>query len=150
MAVMEAKSRCNVLCVDDSAATLAGMEQVLSGFFNVRTTTSAPVALRLLERERYHVVCADWQLYGTSGIELFRAISKKALALTPCFILVTSRTDQLLDPSFDLDRKSLGILRKPYAVSELIARVHQFAALAKLKESSGKLRAALKVGGSGG
>jgi DNA-binding NtrC family response regulator len=149
MAVMDAKNQCNVLCVDDSAVTLAAMEQALSGFFHVRTTTSAPVALRLLDRDRYHVVCADWELYGSSGIELFRAIAKKELELTPCFILVMAQTEKLMDPSFEVDRKTLGILRKPYASSELIERVHQFAGLAKLKESSSKLRAALKEEGSG-
>lgn len=144
---MEASDTFNVLVVDDDPSMLASMEAVLADHFHVRTCASPGVALRLLERDVYHVICADWQMPEMSGTDFFSAVTQKQLSFEPCFILVTAYTSELLDPSFADHRKNLGILRKPFSPVELLERVHQFAGLARLRQSNRKLKAAVKGAG---
>jgi len=132
-----------VLLVDDDIRLLESMTAVLADDFVVRSATSGYQALRLLERESFHVICADWQMPGMSGVEFFREIAQKELELTPCLILVTAHTSELLESVPYEDRKLLGMLRKPFSPEQLIERVKQFARVAQLKRSSAVLNATL-------
>ncbi len=63
-----------VLLVDDDITLLESMALILSEEFSVRSANSGVQALRMLEREPFHVVCADWQMPGMDGVEFFRAV----------------------------------------------------------------------------
>jgi DNA-binding response OmpR family regulator len=132
-----------VLLVDDDIRLLESMAAVLSDQFTVRCATSALHALRLMERETFHVVCADWQMPGMDGVEFFQEVALKNLAQRPCFILVTAHASELLDRVPYDDRKMLGMLRKPFSPEQLIERVNQFAGVAHMKRSSAALNAVL-------
>jgi DNA-binding response OmpR family regulator len=132
-----------VLLVDDDIRLLESMAAVLSDQFVVRCATSGLQALRLMDRESFHVVCADWQMPGMDGVEFFQEVSLKNLLLKPCFILVTAHASELLDRVPYDDRKMLGMLRKPFSPEQLIERVNQFAGVAHMKRSSAALNAAL-------
>ncbi len=130
-----------VLLVDDDVSLLESMEAVLAGQFDVRSCTSGSEALRMMEREPFHVVCADWQMPGMNGVEFFHAVARRRLPLLPCFILVTAHAGELLDQVPYEDRKMLGMLRKPFSPEQLIERVNQFAGVAHLKRSNAALKA---------
>ncbi len=130
-----------VLLVDDDARLLESMEAVLADQFAVRTCTSGQDALRLMDREPFHVVCADWQMPGMDGIELFGALTRRKIAALPCFVLVTAHAGELLELVPYEDRKMLGMLRKPFSPEQLIERVNQFAGVAHLKRSNAALKA---------
>lgn len=130
-----------VLLVDDDTRLLESMEAVLSEQFTVRICASGPEALRLLDREPFHVVCADWQMPGMDGVTFFQAVTRRRLALLPCFILITAHAGELLDQVPYEDRKMLGMLRKPFSPEQLIERVNQFAGVAQLKRSNAALKA---------
>jgi CheY-like chemotaxis protein len=132
-----------VLLVDDDVLLLESMVAVLSDQFVVRSAASGLQALRMIERETFHVVCADWQMPGMDGVEFFRELAHKDLAIRPCFILVTAHAGELLEQVPYDDRKMLGMLRKPFSPQQLIDRVNQFAGVAHLKRSSAALNAAL-------
>ncbi|HWZ93531.1 MAG TPA: response regulator [Polyangiaceae bacterium] len=132
-----------VLLIDDDTALLESMAAVLSEQFIVRCSASALHALRLMDRETFHVVCADWQMPGMDGVEFFREVESKKLLLQPCFVLVTGHTGELLDKVPYDDRKMLGVLRKPFSPEQLIDRVNQYAGVADMKRSSAALRAAV-------
>lgn len=132
-----------VLLVDDDIRLLESMAAVLADDFVVRSAASGYQALRLLERESFHVILADWQMPGMSGVEFFREVAQKELARSPCLILVTAHTGELLESVPYEDRKLLGMLRKPFSPEQLIERVKQFARVAQLKGSSAALNAAL-------
>jgi DNA-binding NtrC family response regulator len=51
-----------VLLVDDDVRLLESMEAVLADQFGVRCCTSGREALRVLDLEPFHVVCADWRM----------------------------------------------------------------------------------------
>jgi two-component system C4-dicarboxylate transport response regulator DctD len=133
-----------VLLVDDDHSMLISMEAILSETFYVRMTHSANEALRILDRDYFHVVCADWRMPDMDGIELFRALSRKTLNYVPCCVLISAHAAEVLTQVSVEDRKTLGILRKPFSPQELIERVTLFANLAHLKSSSTKLKAAIR------
>ncbi|HEY3664495.1 MAG TPA: response regulator, partial [Polyangiaceae bacterium] len=116
-----------VLLVDDDVRLLESMQAVLSDEFAVRTCSSGQEALRLLDNEPFHVVCADWQMPGMDGVAFFQAVTRRRLSILPCFILVTAHAGELLDQVPYEDRKMLGMLRKPFSPEQLIERVNQFA-----------------------
>ena len=132
-----------VLLVDDDIHLLESMAAVLSDQFVVRCASSGLQALRLMDREGFHVVCADWQMPGMDGVEFFREVAQKDLIIKPCFVLVTAHASELLESVPYADRKMLGMLRKPFSPQQLIDRVTQFAGVAHLKRSSAALNAAL-------
>ena len=132
-----------VLLVDDDIRLLESMAAVLADQFVVRCATSGLHALRLMERETFHVVCADWQMPGMDGVEFFQEVAEKNLELKPCFILVTGHASELLERVPYEDRKMLGMLRKPFSPEQLIERVNQFAGVAHMKRSSAALKAVI-------
>jgi DNA-binding response OmpR family regulator len=132
-----------VLLVDDDIRLLESMAAVLADQFIVRCSSSALQALGMIDREPFHVVCADWQMPGMDGVEFFQELAQKTLAIKPCFILVTAHASELLDRVPYEDRKMLGMLRKPFSPDQLIERVKQFAGVAQLKRSSAALNAVL-------
>ncbi|MET0794793.1 MAG: response regulator [Polyangiaceae bacterium] len=130
-----------VLLVDDDAFLLESMAAVLADQFAVRCCSSGQDALRLLDREAFHVVCADWQMPGMDGVVFFHAVARRRLKLLPCFVLTTAHAGELLDQVPYEDRKMLGMLRKPFSPEQLIERVSQFAGVAHLKRSNAALKA---------
>lgn len=135
-----------VLLVDDDIGLLETMAAILCERFLVRTATSGEEALAVLERECFHVVCADWQMPGMDGVEFFRTVATKRYAIQPCFILVTAHAADLLDQVAYDDRKVLGVLYKPFSPDQLLDRVQQFAGVAQLKRSSATLQAVILGG----
>jgi len=125
-----------VLLVDDDESLLQSMEAVLAEQFEVRCCSSAADAMSVLNRESFHVVCADWQMPGMDGIAFFQAVSRLRFALLPCFVLVTAHAGELLDRVPYEDRRMLGMLRKPFSPRQLIQRVNQFASVAHSKRSN--------------
>jgi DNA-binding response OmpR family regulator len=145
---MNAIARHRVLLVDDDEAMLSSMAAILSDTFEVRTCASPLFALRLIDREKYHVVCADWLMPELDGMEFFRSLSRRNLKYMPCCILITAHTAELLEQVSPEDRRVLGIIRKPFRPQELIERVAQYATIAHLKHSTHELRAAVRGGHS--
>src|SRR6202012_1612185 len=111
-----------VLLVDDDVQLLESMAAVLSDQFTVRSCSSGPEALRLLDREPFHVVCADWQMPGMDGVTFFQAVTRPKLAILPCLVLTPAHAGELLDQVPYEDRKMLGMLRKPFSPEQLIER----------------------------
>ena len=135
-----------MLLVDDDTHLLKSMEAVLADQFTVRCCLSGPEALRLMDHEPFHVVCADWQMPGMDGVAFFQAVARRKYALLPCFVLVTAHAGELLDQVPYEDRKMLGMLRKPFSPEQLIERINQFAGVAHLKRSNAALKAVVLGG----
>jgi CheY-like chemotaxis protein len=137
--------RFQVLLVDDDASLLTSMELILSHQFDVRSCTTPYEALRVVQRDPFHVVCADYQMPGMDGLQFFRMLWNLALPVRPCCVLITAHALDILDKVSPEDRRILGILRKPFKPDALIERVSLFAGVADLRRSSAKLKAAVKA-----
>ncbi len=132
-----------VLLVDDEPALLASMTAVLGARFDVTACASTRVALDLLGRESFHVICADWQMPGMDGIDFFRLLGQRArLGRSGC-ILMTAHPAELIEQVAWADRKMLGFLSKPFRPADLVDRVSHFATVASMKRSSRALSAAV-------
>lgn len=133
-----------VMVVDDDRVLLDSMVAILADEFDVVQCSSAQEALRTLQTESVHVVCSDWQMPGMDGVEFFRQMT----LLWPSIgcILVTGHFEELAKKVEWADRKTLGILRKPFDPQQFLDRVSQFAHLAQMKRSIQNLNAITRGG----
>jgi response regulator RpfG family c-di-GMP phosphodiesterase len=67
-----------VLCVDDDANVLTGIQRNLRRQFDIDTAVGALAALKLIEREcPYAVIVADMQMPGMNGVEFLNLARQK-------------------------------------------------------------------------
>ena len=80
-----------VLCVDDEPTLLDLCKMFLerSGDFTVTIVSSAPEAIRLLEKERFDAIVSDYQMPEMDGIEFLKAVRARGDE-TP-FIIFTGK-----------------------------------------------------------
>lgn len=135
-----AKDAFRVLLIDDEPMLLESMKAVLDDEFEVSVCGSAREALELLSHASFHVICCDWQMPGMDGLHFFRLLSRRASLSASGCILITAHTAALLEQVAWLDRKMLGVLRKPFRPSDLVDRVTHFASVAEMKRSTKELR----------
>lgn len=67
-----------VLCIDDDANVLTGIQRNLRKEFDIDTAVGALAALKLLEKDcPYSVIVADMQMPGMNGVEFFNIARQK-------------------------------------------------------------------------
>jgi len=109
-----------ILIVDDEAQITRVLRAALSAqAFEVRTANDPEEALRLFDDWSPDLVVTDLMMPGISGIELCKAIRKKAS--TP--IIVLSVRDQERSKIEALDAGADDYVTKPFGIQELLARV---------------------------
>jgi DNA-binding response OmpR family regulator len=114
-------ARVRVLLVEDDEklanSVRSGIEQ--EGWQVMRAKT-AETALYLLPKSRFDVVLLDIVLPGNSGLQLLKAMRADRIA-TP--VVVISGRDAVSDRVLGLESGADDYLVKPFAVSELLARI---------------------------
>jgi two-component system, OmpR family, KDP operon response regulator KdpE len=109
-----------ILIVDDEAQITRVLRTALStSAFDVRIANDPEEALRLVEDWSPDLIVTDLVMPGISGIELCKAIRKKAS--TP--IIVLSVRDQERSKIDALDAGADDYVTKPFSIQELLARV---------------------------
>ncbi len=126
-----------VLVVDDDAAMRMTIQAILEEGFEVVTCASAQRALYVLEKETFDVIVADWRMPGMDGIEFLRRVS--AQSTTVACLLITGHVDDLSKEVAWTDRKTVGLLRKPFKPEQFLDRVQHLAQLSKMKRSINRL-----------
>jgi DNA-binding NtrC family response regulator len=67
-----------ILCIDDDANVLTGIQRNLRKQFDIDTAVGALAALKLIEKEcPYAVIVADMQMPGMNGVEFLNIARKK-------------------------------------------------------------------------
>jgi two-component system response regulator MprA len=107
-----------VLVVDDDAPVRRMLERTLGA--EVRSVADGPQALVEIERRVPDLVILDVAMPGMDGLSVCRRLRAKGLA-TP-ILLLTAR-DAIADRVAGLDAGADDYLVKPFAASELAARV---------------------------
>jgi CheY-like chemotaxis protein len=138
-----------VLVVDDDEMIRTSLLAILGDEFEVEACGSAREALvnievAVLEDRAFHVICSDWQMPGSDGLELFRRLAQHTDWPSISCILMTAYADELADQVEWSDRKTLGFVRKPFAPEQLIDRVRHYAGIAQMKRGVRALRAAAR------
>src|SRR5271163_5324298 len=117
---MERSMAERILIVDDEAQITRVLRAALSAqAFDVRTANDPEEALRLFDDWSPDLVVTDLMMPGISGVELCKAIRKKAS--TP--IIVLSVRDQERSKIEALDAGADDYVTKPFGIQELLARV---------------------------
>ncbi len=128
-----------LLVVDDETETLAFLKQGLEeeGFV-VDTAATAPAADEALAVNRYDAIVLDVMLPGGDGFELCRRWRHEGFEMPIVFL--TAR-DQVSDRVRGLDLGADDYVVKPFAFSELVARLR-----AHLRRPAVALQEAFEVG----
>jgi len=124
-AIQEVGIRQHILLVeDDKSFAVALSRSLTSAGYDVRRVESGEAALYILGNEKFDQILLDIGLPGIDGLEVLRDIRAKGKRLP--VILITAR-DTLQDRLAGLNLGADDYMAKPFAMSELIARVHALA-----------------------
>lgn len=121
-----------VLAIDDDVNLLDNVRVSLEmEALDVDTASTAEDALWLIKQPVYDLVILDWQIPGTSGIELCQLHRKQGFS-TP--VMMLTAMDKITDKEIGFNAGADDYLTKPFDIRELIFRVR-----ALLKRASGKI-----------
>ena len=132
-----APPRFKVLVVDDERSVLDGIGAVLEDAVDVVCCGSATEARRAVSAQHFHVVCSDYSMPGTNGLELLNEIAARSQN-TGC-LLLTGAEDYVKRKAFS----GYYVMLKPFDPERLIALVLQLARIAAMKSSVHELRPSL-------
>lgn len=111
-----------VLVVDDDAAIRRSLERGLRlNGFEVRTAADGPGALAVVEQAPPDVVVLDVSMPGMSGIEVCTRLRDSGRGLP---MLMLSALDETADRIAGLQAGGDDYLVKPFALQELVLRLH--------------------------
>jgi two-component system, OmpR family, response regulator CiaR len=127
-----------ILVVEDDANLLEAVSAVLEdeGFEVDRADTGAE-GLLLAEQGIYDVLILDIMLPGEDGISIIQKVRKKGI-YTPALFLTAK--DSIESRVRGLQAGADDYLVKPFAIDELLARIHALIRRSKGFESQGGLR----------
>jgi len=129
-----------ILIIEDDAHIAEGLRLNLSiKGHDVRVALDGPSGLREWKAWRPDLIVLDIMLPGIDGYQICRRLREDARLNVP-IIMLTAR-DTLDDRIHGLDIGADDYLVKPFALSELLARIQ-----AVLRRSRGELRHELRVG----
>jgi len=117
-----------VLVVDDEPDLVELMREVLEGAgFEVAGAESGAVALELLREARFDAVVSDLRMPDIDGAALWREVCRLDAALASRMVFITG--DTLSPAASDFLRETgCGVVDKPFAPAELVARVRALVA----------------------
>ncbi len=115
---------CRILVVEDSAFMRRHLRGLLRRYqFRVHTAAGADMALRILEqRPDIAAVIMDYDMPGTNGVELTRAIRRRFRNREVCLIGVSGKAPRSISAEF-LKNGGDDYLHKPFEREELYCRV---------------------------
>lgn len=110
-----------ILVVEDEAKVAKALSDGLTAErYDVRVAPSGEEAFFLLSSESFDLVLLDLQLPRRDGLEILSALRKRGVQ-TP--VLILTARDTIEDRVQGLDRGADDYLVKPFAFSELLARI---------------------------
>jgi response regulator RpfG family c-di-GMP phosphodiesterase len=138
-----------ILCVDDEANVLKGIQRSLRKQYDLVTALSGADALQLLESDHsFAVVVSDMRMPGMDGVQLLSAVKTKSPDSTR--IMLTGNADQQTAIDAINQGNIFRFLTKPCPPEQLVqtleAGIHQHRLVTAEKELLGKtLRGSIKV-----
>ena len=114
------RQQVRVLAVDDDPQALRYLRDTLAeAGYAVFVAGEPEEALRLVQRERPHLVLLDLVLPGADGLELMQSIL--AIANVPVIFLSGYGRDRVIAQAFELGAEDYIV--KPFSPTELVARI---------------------------
>ena len=110
-----------ILAIDDDVNLLANVKFALElEEFDVDSASTAEDALWKIKQSIYDLIILDWQIPGTSGIELCQAHRRLGYA-TP--VLMLTGKDKIADKEVGFNAGVDDYLTKPFDIREVVLRV---------------------------
>lgn len=111
-----------ILVVEDERETASVIRRGLEEEgLTVKVTGNGQEAIDLMESNDYDAVTLDLMLPGATGLEVLQAIREQGITVP---VIVVSGLASVEDRVMALDRGADDYLTKPFAIEELIARLH--------------------------
>lgn len=120
--------RPTVLLVDDEERILRSLAMLFRMQYEVRATTDAHEALRILENERVHVIVSDQKMPIMRGADLLRQAREKSPHTMRLLLTGYSELDAVVDSVNE--GEIFRFLNKPWDANEIKATVAQAAQIA--------------------
>ena len=110
-----------ILVIEDDVKIAQSLKQGLeTEGYDVMTAFTGEDGFFLISTENFDVVVLDLMLPGRSGLEILEALRRRD---SQTLVLILSARDELKDRIIGLDSGADDYLVKPFAISELLARV---------------------------
>jgi len=111
--------KARIMVVDDEEVIRDFMKRVLTDAgYEIDALDNAADALNKIEGQRYDLILLDIKMPGTSGVELYRQIQKKAKSLAPRVTFITGDTLSEDTKRF-LSRSEVTHIAKPFDAEQL-------------------------------
>jgi len=137
---MESSHPGRVLVVDDDEQLLDVLRQALTlAGYEVDMADNGPEGLELASRGPYDVLVIDVMLPGMDGLEVLQRLRRQAVD-TP--VLILSGRDGVDDRVAGLSIGADDYVVKPFALAELLARVHSLRRRARSSQAGARLQIA--------
>ena len=117
-----------LLLVDDEERILRSLAMLFRGQYELRTTTDAHEALRIVERETVHVIVSDQKMPIMRGADLLRQIKEKSPSTMRLLLTGYSELDAVV--ASVNEGEIFRFINKPWDAQELRATVAQAADIA--------------------
>ena len=118
--LQQGTKRKRILAVDDDPQVLRLLRETLSkADYETQVTAAPKEALRLMKKERPHLVLMDLMLPGTNGIDLMQEMLE--CADVPIIFLSAYGQDDVVARAFEMGAEDYVV--KPFSPTELIARI---------------------------
>lgn len=121
--------RPTVLLVDDEERILRSLAMLFRLQYEVRATTDAHEALRIVENERVHVIVSDQKMPIMRGADLLRQVKDKSPHTMRLLLTGYSELDAVVDSVNE--GEIFRFLNKPWDANEIRATVAQAAQIAR-------------------
>lgn len=126
-----------ILVVDDQQPNILLLERMLRGAgYGAVSTTMDPTAVRDLHaKEAYDLILLDLQMPGMDGFQVMAELQKDSLSGYLPVLVITAQPDQMLRA---LKAGAKDFVSKPFALPEVLARVHTFLEVRLLHREQGR------------
>ncbi|TAJ54806.1 MAG: response regulator [Nevskiaceae bacterium] len=121
--------RPTVLLVDDEERILRSLAMLFRLQYEVRATTDAHEALRIVENERVHVIVSDQKMPIMRGADLLRQVKEKSPHTMRLLLTGYSELDAVVDSVNE--GEIFRFLNKPWDANEIRSTVAQAAQIAR-------------------
>ena len=114
------RNKIQILVVDDNqpARQLIKSTLALSGYTGITEATDGSKALEALQHRKFDLIICDWDMPGTSGIDVLRAIrADESLSAIPFLMVTANQQREFVEAAIEAGENDY--VAKPYRLSTL-------------------------------
>jgi two-component system chemotaxis response regulator CheY len=114
------RDKVHILVVDDNqpARQLVKSTLAIAGYTSITEASDGSKALEALQRRKFDLIICDWDMPGTSGIDVLRAVrADESLSATPFLMVTANQQREFVEAAIEAGVNDY--VAKPYRLSTL-------------------------------